>query len=518
MSRHFSREALLRLLHEPASETELVHALRHVTQCLRCRTAAAGCLVQQRTGEGPPFHAAEVRRSLLMLLEVDVNGSVESLQAGSRWVEIRDLSPAAQVKKIRSTLSLQNLPVFEAILADARITGRSDPFLGESLIRAASTVADLLPEARHSRALKNDLYGRALTVVANCRRLAADFSGAVTAIGEARQYLAQGTGDPSLEAELLSIHCSICTDLGDFEQALTYVRRAVEILRELEDWPALAHNVVLEANCLFAAEQPAEALARAYFALDRIPPHELRLRVLAKLIVAECFVSLGRPLQALPDFMEAKTLCEQTNPATQLRAAAVEARILDGLGCVRDSEKLFRHTVKAYFDQELYKQAFLTLLNSFECLCRRGALGKAAILCEEAIAATSEAGEACNEQIRRAWEELLAAVRIRQLSESELIEARQFLVRNWSVPAGTFVLPRLEIAAPALSPPEPPPPPPVPAAGGMAAGSYQAVREEYDRRLVAAVLEQTGGNLSEASRQLGISRTTLRAKKRLYGL
>ena len=39
-----------------------------------------------------------------------------------------------------------------------------------------------------------------------------------------------------------------------------------------------------------------------------------------------------------------------------------------------------------------------------------------------------------------------------------------------------------------------------------------------DRRLVVAALEQSGGNLSEASRRLGISRNTLKARVRLYGL
>jgi hypothetical protein len=70
-------------------------------------------------------------------------------------------------------------------------------------------------------------------------------------------------------------------------------------------------------------------------------------------------------------------------------------------------------------------------------------------LCEAAIAAASESGEAaCNEQIRKAWEHLHAAVRIRQLSEEELVHARRFLIRNWSLPvAGAVVLPRPEAVA-----------------------------------------------------------------------
>jgi hypothetical protein len=248
-----------------------------------------------------------------------------------------------------------------------------------------------------------------------------------------------------------------------------------------------------------------------------MPPHQPRLQVLANFVLVESLVVLERPLEALPYFQEAKSLCAQAESGMQLRALHFEARLLDGLGCVRESEKLFRHAIRAFFDHELYKQAFITLLTLFECLCRRGALGKAAALCEEAIAATSQVGEACNEQIRRAWEELLAVVRVRQLGESELVQARQYLVRNWSVPAGVFVLPRLEPTA-ANPSPGVPPPPPLPGTEETAPNTFQAARDEYDRRLTATALEQTGGNLSEASRRLGISRDTLRKRMRRYGL
>jgi tetratricopeptide (TPR) repeat protein len=509
MSRHFSREAFLRLLRGPANEAETARAIRHVVDCRRCRALGAGCLLQEKT--------RDTRNALAAILAAEANGWIEVMEAGSWWLGIKDLSPEGQIKKIRSTASLQSLPVFEAILADARATALADPFLGESMVLAALTVADLLPETRQPRTLKNDLRGQALTVIANCRRLSADFPGSAATIEEARRYLTQGTGDPSLEAGILSIHCSLCTDLGDFEKALVYIRRAVELYRELEDWQAVAHNVVKEAGCLFAANQPEKALERAHFALERMPPHELRLQVLAKLILVESLVALKRPLEAVPHFMDAKALCKQADPRTRLLADAIEAQLLDGFDCARESERLFRHTVKVFFDQEMYKQAFVTLLTLFECLCRRGALGKAAALCEEAIAATSQAGDACNEQIRHAWEELLAVVRTRQLSDSELIQARQFLVRNWSVAGDVFRLPRGGAAVSATAP-ELPAPPPVPAAEDARPNSFQAAREEYDRQLVTAALEQTGGKRKEACRLLGISLNTLKARIRQYGL
>jgi tetratricopeptide (TPR) repeat protein len=481
-------------------------------ECRHCRATGAGCLLQEEGGRN-------TNNPLEAILAAEATRWVEVLMADSWWAKIKDLGPQEQIKKIRSISTLQSLPVFEAILADSKAAALSDPFLGESLVRAALTVIDLLPESRHSRTLKNDLRGEAMTVIANCRRLAADFQGSAVAVEEARRCLGQGTGDPSLKAGLLSIHCSLCADLGDFENALGYVRHAVEIFQELEDWQAMAHNSILEAGCLFAAHRPAEALERACFALERTPPQETRLQVLALLIRVESLVLLNRHEEAFPDFMKARSLCAQADTATRLRVVYCEARLLDCLGSAREAEQLLRKTVKTYFDQELYKEAFITLLTLFECLCRRGALGKAAALCEEAIAATSQAGAACNEPIRQTWEELLAAVRVRQLSESELLQARQYLVRNWSVAAGTFKLQPLETAASyAVSPPEIPAPPPVPAADEPAPGSYKAAEEEYCRRLTAAALDQAGGNISEAGRLLGIARNTLKERMRRFGM
>lgn len=516
MSRHFSREALQRLLQGKGSEEEAAHALRHVAQCRPCRANAAGCLARERGGERPPVHPREVRNALAMSLEAEVNGAIEKLKAGSWWAEIRTLSPARQIKKIRSTGSLHSVTFFETVLADAIATGRNDPFLGESLVRTALAVVDLLPELQVSRALKNDLRSQALTVATNCRRLAADFPGAATALAEAQRFLTAGTGDPGLEAGLLSIRCSLCTDRGDFEEALTCVRRAVAIFKDLEDRPLAAHNAVKEAGCLLAANRLDEAIGAAHLALVTMPPQELRLQILARLILTESLAILKRPYEALADFMEARSLSEQADPGTRLRVLYVEAQLLASLGEAAISEKLFRHTVKVYFDQELYKEAFLTLLNLFEAFCRRGARDKAIAVCEEAIAAAVQAGETCNEQIRHAWEELLTVVRLRPLGEAELIEARQFFLRNWSVPAGTFLLPRAETAPAGVEIPEPPPTP----AGDAAAapGSFREARDAYDRTLIQKALQQADGNLAEACRLLGITRNTLVKRMQRHGL
>lgn len=516
MDRHFTPAALAGILAGTANEVETVRAIRHLLDCDFCRAAAADCLPEVNTETG--LRAAEARAAFKALIADKTHSAVESLEAEGWWADLRDLSPSEQLLKIRSVAALRSLPVFEVILAEARTVGRSDPFLGESTAGVALLVADNLPEPPFLKALKNDLRGKVWTVVANCRRIAADWQGTIEAFTAARRHLKQGTGDPGLEGQLLSIHASYCTDTGDFEKALTLVRRAVEIFRELGDAQPVAHNLIKEANTLLAAYEPAEAIEKAKAALAEMPGHEMRLQTLARFIVIESLVLLGRPHEALGWFLSTKPLLEQVDDlGTRLRAVYFEARLLDGLGRVRMSEKLFRKAIKAYFDHELYKEAFITLLTLFECFCRRGALGKAAALCESAIAATSEVGEACNKEICRAWKELLAAVRVRQLEEAELAAARQYLVRNWSVArGGALVLAKLEAAV------EPevqaaPTPPPLPQTPDEAVG-HSAALAAYERQLIEHALQQAEGNVTKASRLLGLSRNGLKSKIQRLGL
>lgn len=517
MNRHYTSASLARLFDGPADEAEAKRAMHHLVRCQSCLAAAADYLAQRKGG--PPLRAAEPHAALVTVVQEEARSKVEALEAKAWCADLRELSPVEQIRKIRSVAALRSLPVFEAILSEASTVGRSDPFLGESTAGVALAVVDHLPESQCPQALKNDLRGKALTAVGNCRRIAADWRGSAEALAAARRHLAQGTGDAGLEARLLSIQASLYTDTGNFEKALSCASRAVEIYRDLKDCQGVAHNLVLEAGCLLAAGRPREAIEKASSALERIPPSEIRLLALARLALVESLITLRRPLEALSYFRQAEPLCN-TDLGMQLRALFYEAWLLDALGRVRESEKLFRATIKSYFEHELYKEAFITLLTLFECFCRRGALTKAAALCEAAIEATSEAGEACNDQIRRAWEELLAAVRIRQLSEEELVHARRFLIRSWSVPvAGAVVLPRPEtLSVRVNASPEPPAPPPIPAAEELQSFDLQNALASYERQLIEAVLKETGGNISETSRRLGLSRNGLKNKIRQYGL
>ena len=55
-------------------------------------------------------------------------------------------------------------------------------------------------------------------------------------------------------------------------------------------------------------------------------------------------------------------------------------------------------------------------------------------------------------------------------------------------------------------------------AGAPASGMLKSVSETEEERLVREAVERTGGNISAAAKALGISRPTMYAKMKKYGL
>lgn len=235
---------------------------------------------------------------------------------------------------------------------------------------------------------------------------------------------------------------------------------------------------------------------------------------------------------------------------TRLLSGYLEALLLDAFGHARDSEKAFRSAIAGLMDAELYKDAFLIRLTHFETLFRRGVLGRAARVCEEAIEDIEQAGTGSHSQMTELWRGLLALCSAGRLTDHQFVMARQYLIRHWNVPARRAPLERCDrisvVSVPSSAARKPDVM--VPAtpglrlvasgepgsgregkSGQLSAGSagavtdlvqesYEGAMERYDRDLIAAGLARCGGRVRETSRLLGISRNTLRGKLRKYGL
>jgi tetratricopeptide (TPR) repeat protein len=465
--------------------------------------------------------------------------AVRLLRARAGWTELKALPHGRRLDRIRSVSALQTCEMVEVLIEDASRVALREPHQGEKTALLAHHLAGLLPPGRCPEAQRNDLQGTAMLIVMSCRRLAGDWEGSAAALGAARSHRDQGSGDRALEARFLTIQASLAADTWCFDEALAFLARAGAIYRTKKDRAGLVAVTVQEASTHMAAGRHEEAVARAKVALCQLPPGEARLELLARNIVTESLVFLGRPAEALRSLLASLPLYEQLRELrTELQLGYLEALLLEALGYAKEAKRAFRNNIAALMEAELYKDAFLTMMTRFEALFRRGDLTQAARACEEAIEEIEQAGEDWLTPMKELWRGILTLVDARRLAESHLLEARHCLVRGSAGRGGSSMasLPPWVTGKPALeaaSPPptaeaEPPRPalpspgtqpallePPDPAAS-LAEVGYEQALERYDRQLVAAALAQCKGRIGDTCRLLRLSPAGLRAKLQRY--
>jgi tetratricopeptide (TPR) repeat protein len=530
MERHVAHSVLVRVFsgqeHDPQEEM----AVLHVPGCQLCWDLAVRAAAELKN-EGRLAPSTTAASEILDLLERKQAGALRWLLVRSRRAELTRLSFHEQRGRIDADPELKTFEMFSALAEEAASASRDDPHLGEEAAFVAHALASALSGDLYPEPYRNDLQAEALTIVANCRRLAGDWRGAATALATARGHLLRGTGRPIREARLLSIEASLATDTGRLEHALELLGRSAGLYGDAQDTEAALSITVQEANTLLAACRYEEAIARAEEALSGLTPKDARLETLARNIITASLVFLGRPDEALQSFRATQSLYKQLRGRSfELQAGYLEALLLDAQGHFREAEKAFRSNIAGYMEAEIYKTAFLHLVTFLQSLIRRGAFDKAARACEEALEMIERAGSACHTQMIELWRGLLDLINARRLTDYQVLVARQYLVRHWNAPArhaplnlqvvvsgGTGDVPRAEAPPPIFSLP------PLealhePSATSGPAGGFDELWERYDRALIVAGLERSGGRVRETARLLKISRNTLRDKMKKYGI
>jgi hypothetical protein len=425
----------VRLLSGKAVQIEVDRMVPHLVGCRPCWELAAQTVAELKK-DNALARTPDARSAVLTLLEEEEKAALDLLRARAWWADLKTLSRDEQVDRIQTVAALRTQTLFEVILAEARTVAPSDPFVGEEIALVARSLAQSLSTPRYPEKLKSDLQAEAMIAVANCRRLAADWKGSQGALAGASNHLDRGTGDPARQARFLSICASLATDTGKFETALDLLGRAAELYRSARDPEGLSSVAVKEANTLMAAFRHEEAIARAREVLAMLTPAEIRLEMLARSIITQSLIYLGRPSEALRSFIAARPLYEQLwGRRTQLDVAYLEALLLDSLGCARESEKAFRDVIAGYIEEELYKDAFIGLLTFFETLVKRDALRKAKQVYNEAADLLAQAGAGSHDQMRQVWRQLLRQIDGDSLKDYQLQEVRQYVYRHWNTPA-----------------------------------------------------------------------------------
>ncbi|MFY9826876.1 MAG: hypothetical protein WAM82_36315 [Thermoanaerobaculia bacterium] len=444
MEGHLSKDKIVRVFSYGVTAAEIDAGVAHIATCPMCWTLASEAvaalkrtkdLAPGQRGRPPEQQFRDVRAALIALIELQEQRSIGWLRDKGWWAELKDLNPREQAAKVSSVAAVQQQEVFETILREAKLVCGKDPYSGEHLAMTAHRLVDHLPGWEFPAPVKDSLRLSAMTVVANSRRLGGDWPGSLAAIDSAKSYLLAGKIEPHAEAYLLSVQASLIGDTGQLEDAVLLERRAAEIYRNAGDLKGLATVKIQTADTLQGAGKPNEAIRMAEDALTLLPPDCVRLVMLARSIITENLVTLGRLPEALRSYEATKPLYDEVGgELTLFKAEYLEARILDALGYARESEKLFRSAIDGATEMEAYRLSFLFRFAFFESLFKRDALGKAAHLCQEGIDLLRQT-DRVHSQMGQVWRDLLAAVEAKAFTEAHLAEMRDYLVRHWAAPA-----------------------------------------------------------------------------------
>jgi tetratricopeptide (TPR) repeat protein len=446
MDSHISTHEIEHLFSLAATEAEVGAYAGHIARCPLCWERAAGViaalktskkLIVPRRGKGRPSEDRfnDAREALVTIMELEESRSIGELRAKSWWTEIRDLSPREQARKLDDVAALQKRDVFSLIVQEAKHLCSRDPFAAENLALSAYNLVGHLPTAEFPEAAKDQLKLSALTVVANSRRLAGDWAHSFAAISEARSYLKATKINPEERAFLVAMHACLVCDTGGLEEAMLLLEQAESIYREAGNLKGLASVRIYIASALLEAARGEESLRMAEDVLHFLAPDWIHLEMLTRSIVTESLVLQGRNIEALRSYESTKHLYAEIGGETvQYKAEYLEARILDGFGYAREAEKLFRSAIRGLTESESYRPSLLARLALFESFCKRGALGKAAQLCGEAINLL-KITESIHFQIRQVWEGLLMAVNAETITLEKIQQIRDYMVRHWTSPA-----------------------------------------------------------------------------------
>jgi tetratricopeptide (TPR) repeat protein len=268
-------------------------------------------------------------------------------------------------------------------------------------------VASALPEASPSVSLVADARAEAWASLANARRVTGDLVAAEEAWREADTFLAEGTGEPLLEARFCALKGSLRLAQRRTAEAIRLFRSACRLYRRVGD-PHLAARTLISLGQAYEQAGRLGAAIRAACQGGRQldPGREPELRLAAVHNLIHYLGEAGYPREALSLLREAAPLYRiHGGQMIALRMRWVESRLSRSLG----------NEVEALAELEEVRREFAA----------RGMAFDAAQVALELAAAHAAAGR--HEEVERLASELYPVFLSRGIPDEALVTLSLFL-------------------------------------------------------------------------------------------
>jgi tetratricopeptide (TPR) repeat protein len=346
----------------------------------------------------------------------------EGREAPLLWARLAGLTQEEQVRLIEEEESLHSWGLCQLLLKKSIEAAFGDPALAIRLANLAVRASAHLGEVYDPHWVM-DLRARALAYLGNARRVLGEFQSAEDAFRKAEGWLRESrTGNPLVEAEILSLKASLRRDQRRFREALEQVERALALYRENGNENGAGKTLLSKAKIL-------EEMGNLDQAIELLrPPEEIdlvrepRLFAYARYNLLGCLTLAGRHQEAERLLPEIRDLFRDTaQPLDLVRLHWAEGLIDLGLGRLGPAEAALREVQREFAARGMGYDAALVSLDLALLYAREGcvdALKRLAVelmpvfgsreIHREAVAALLLFQHACEEE--RASAELVRQV------------------------------------------------------------------------------------------------------------
>ncbi len=392
--RHIPEETLERFLRLEASHEESKRLVRHLLSgCVQCSdlalriTSETGLFTSLKPDGKSGWEQAyeEVfARALVFASDEEQRLALEKLRGWAQWAELEPMTPQSRFAVVESNSRLHTFGLHERLLDAARWYSRTEPAEAVDIVRLAILVAERLDPATVGDHRIADLKAAAWAALGNAQRIANDFEGSRRSFNEAWRNLESGTGDPTEEANLMSLEASYMRDIGEFEIAESTLEEALQLYRKTQDMHHQGRILFKMGNAI-GYVNPERGIAHIQKAMALIDPsREPRLELCAQHDLALFLAESGSPKEALAVLERARPLYRQfQDDLTQLRLHWVEGKIAFRLKEYDEAESIFGQIWDEFRARNLNQEVVLVTIDLARVLAAKGEPARAAQLAAE---------------------------------------------------------------------------------------------------------------------------------------
>jgi tetratricopeptide (TPR) repeat protein len=288
----------------------------------------------------------------------------ESREAPELWARIASLSYEEQLKRLKADPSLQTWGLCQLLLRKSREAGFEDPTAAVNFANLAVQISAHLGDVYHPEWVK-DLRARALAQLGNARRVLGELRSADDVFRCSEAFLAEGTGDPRLRAEILDLESSLRRAQRKLKQALHLLKEALAIYRAEED----QHGV---GKVLLKLAKVHQEMGDLDASIKLLKKHSSEIKATAdpdliaysQFNLLTCLVDAKRYEEAeqlLPEVEQLFSAREQ--PLNFVRLGWAKANIAFGLNRIPEAEAGFLDVQQAFLERGMAYDAALVSLD-----------------------------------------------------------------------------------------------------------------------------------------------------------